>query len=279
MNTKILKGLVLVCSIAGISSCGESTTSVALNSLSTKTNGVLKVGMELAYPPFETKDENGDPTGVSPDLAKAFADEYDAELEIENIAWDGLIPSLQTNKVDVIISSMSINEDRAKVVNFSDSYAHSTLSLFVRTDGRIKTEDDLLNLDDLVGAVRLGNIGYYYIDENYENISLSPLDNVASCVTEVMQGKADFFIYDPLTCFANQELNEGSSVISLTKYGSQPWGAAFNKSNTDLLAQFNTFLAEFIADDGFAAITEKYLSEEKAEFETAGIEWFFDEAE
>ena len=278
MNTKIIKGLVLVCGIAGLSSCGGETTSEVANSLSTKTNGVLKVGMELAYPPFETKDENGDPTGVSPDLAQAFADEYDAELEIENIAWDGLIPSLQTNKVDVVISSMSINEERAQVVNFSDSYAHSTLSLFVRTDGKIKTEDDL-DQDGLVGAVRLGNIGYYYLEENYTNIALTKLDNVASCVTEVMQGKADFFIYDPLTCFDNQELNEGSSVISLTKYESQPWGAAFNKENPELLAQFNTFLAKFIAEDGFAAITDKYLSDEKAEFEAAGIEWFFDEAE
>jgi polar amino acid transport system substrate-binding protein len=56
----------------------------------------LVVGMELAYPPFETKDADGNPSGVSVDFAKAFGESIGREVEIQNIAWDGLIPALQT---------------------------------------------------------------------------------------------------------------------------------------------------------------------------------------
>ena len=80
----------------------------------------MVVAMELAYPPFETKDDAGNPIGVSVDLAKAFGESIGREVVIENIAWDGLIPALQTGKVDMIISSMTITADRKEVVDFSD---------------------------------------------------------------------------------------------------------------------------------------------------------------
>ena len=66
---------------------------------------VLKVGMELAYPPFEMSDKDGNPQGVSVDFAKKLGDYLGKEVVIENTAWSGLIPSLKTGKIDLIISS------------------------------------------------------------------------------------------------------------------------------------------------------------------------------
>ena len=71
-------------------------------------NAPLVVAMELAYPPFETKDDAGNASGVSVDFAKAFGEYLGREVVIENTAWDGLIPSLQTGKADMIVSSMTI---------------------------------------------------------------------------------------------------------------------------------------------------------------------------
>ena len=66
----------------------------------------LKVGMDLSYPPFETIDNHGQPTGVSVDLAKALGEYLHRPVLIENISFTGLIPSLLTGKIDLIISSM-----------------------------------------------------------------------------------------------------------------------------------------------------------------------------
>ncbi len=73
---------------------------------------VLKVGMELAYPPFEMSEKDGTPSGVSVDFAKALGKYLGKDVVIENIAWDGLIPSLKTGKIDLIISSMTITDER-----------------------------------------------------------------------------------------------------------------------------------------------------------------------
>src|SRR4030088_2492809 len=67
----------------------------------------LIVGMELGYPPFEMTDTQGKPTGVSVDLAHELGKHLGREIEFQNIPFDGLIPSLQTRKIDLIISSMT----------------------------------------------------------------------------------------------------------------------------------------------------------------------------
>src|SRR5579863_7695802 len=89
---------------------------------SPKTHQQLIVGMELAYPPFEMTDEKGQPTGVSVDLAKALGKFLGREVEIQNLPFDGLIPSLQTRKIDLIISSLTATAERAKSIDFSDPY-------------------------------------------------------------------------------------------------------------------------------------------------------------
>src|SRR5450631_3182568 len=72
----------------------------------------LIVGMELAYPPFEMTDEKGAPKGVSVDLANELGKALGKKIVIQNSAFDGLIPSLKTGKIDLILSSMTITEER-----------------------------------------------------------------------------------------------------------------------------------------------------------------------
>ncbi|HSN44103.1 MAG TPA: transporter substrate-binding domain-containing protein, partial [Propionibacteriaceae bacterium] len=95
----LLIALVLSCTALAACSAENTTTGPA---------APLRVGMELAYPPFETKDAAGHPSGISVDLATDLAAYLKRPVDIQNIAWDGLIPSLQSNKIDVVISSMTI---------------------------------------------------------------------------------------------------------------------------------------------------------------------------
>ena len=93
-----------------------------LNGCSRQSHNQLIVGMELAYPPFEMTDPQGHPAGVSVDLANALGKYLGRDVEIQNIPFDGLIPSLQTRKIDLIISSMTATAERAKTIDFSDPY-------------------------------------------------------------------------------------------------------------------------------------------------------------
>lgn len=239
-------------------------------------DNTLVVGMELAYPPFETKDTDGNPNGISVDLAKALGEYLGRPVKIENTNWDGLIPSLQTKKVDVVISSMTITDERGKVVDFSEPYAHSYLALLTNNNSEITSVDDLNNNDKVI-AVKKGSTGYIYANNNLTSATINSFASENACVTEVTQGKADAFIYDQLTIYRQNQANiDTTKAILIPFQDSENWGMAVKKGNTELLSKINDFIKQYKSDKGFDELTEKYLSDEKKTFDELDFPWFFD---
>lgn len=237
---------------------------------------VLTVAMELAYPPFETKDEQGNPSGVSVDFMKDFGEYIGKEICIENISFDGLIPSLQTGKADMVMSSMTITEERKETVDFSEPYANALLAVLTNKDSQITSVDDL-NQEGKKVAVKTGSTGYLYAQEHLKNAEIIALQDESACVMEVSQGKADGFIYDQLTIYRNWQNNlDTTNAVFIPFQDVEPWGIAVKKGNTELLDQLNEFIETYREDGGFEELTEKYLSEEKEAFEELGFQWFFD---
>lgn len=239
----------------------------------------LVVGMELAYPPFETKDEAGEPSGISVDFSKDFGEYLGRDVVIENISWDGLIPALQTGKVDMVISSMTITEERKETIDFSDPYANAMLALLTNKDSNVETIEDL-NAAGKKIAVKTGSTGYLYAQNNLTNAEIVALPDESACVTEVSQGKADGFIYDQLTIYRNwQENKDTTKAIFIPFQDVEKWGVAVQKGNDELREQLNTFIAKYTEEGGFDDLSEKYLSEEKKAFEELNFKWFFDLSE
>lgn len=236
----------------------------------------LVVAMELAYPPFETKGEDGNPTGISVDLAKAIGDSMGKEVEIVNTSWDGLIPSIQTGKADMIISSMTIREERKEEVEFSEPYANSLLAILANKNSGIKSIEDL-NQEGKKVAVKTGSTGFLYAQEHLKNAEIIALADESACITEVSQGKADGFLYDQLTIYRNHQANiDTTDAIFIPFQDKEYWGIAVKKENTDLLNKINEFLVQYQKDGGFDKLTDKYLREEKKAFDDLGFKWFFD---
>ena len=232
--------------------------------------------MELAYPPFETKDSAGNPTGISVDFSKALGAYLGKEVEIVNTAWDGLIPSLQTGKADMVISSMTITEARKQEVDFTDPYANAMLAILANKDSGITSIDDL-NQPGKKVVVKIGSTGYLYAQNNLKNAQIIALADESACVTEVSQGKADGFLYDQLTIYRNNQSNpDTTSAIFIPFQNVEYWGAAVKKGNTELLNNINKFIKNYTEEGGFDLLTEKYLKEEKKAFEELGFKWFFD---
>lgn len=257
--------------LAGCS--GQSSSSSESSDSGDKT---LTVAMELAYPPFETKDDAGNPDGVSVQFIKDFGEEYGYDVQIENTAWDGLIPSLQTGKADCVISSMTITDERKKTVDFSEPYANAQLALLVNAKSGVKSIDDL-NQEGKTIAVKTGSTGDTYATEHLDKCTITRLADESACVTEVSQGKANAFIYDQLTIYRNQKKHaKTTKAVYIPFQDPEYWGVAVKKGNTELLDQFNEFIEKSKTDGEFDKLTDKYLSEEKAAFDKLGFKWFFD---
>jgi len=242
----------------------------------TQSNTVLKVGMELAYPPFEMSDKDGVPTGVSVDLAYALGEYLGREVVIENIAWDGLIPSLKTSKIDIIISSMTITEERKKAIAFSEGYAKSSLAILANSKSDISTIKDL-NKSDKTVAVKKGSTGHLYAKENLKNANILVFDKESTCVLEVVQGKADGFIYDQLTIYKNwaQHKDTTKPILSSFQKDFEHWGIALRKDDKKLQSSINEFVEKSKKDGTFDKLSYKYLKDARETFDTLNIPFFF----
>lgn len=236
----------------------------------------LVVAMELAYPPFETRDDAGEPAGVSVDLMKAFGEYAGREIQIENTAWDGLIPALQTGAADIVISSMTITEERKELIDFSEPYANALLAILANADSGITSIDDL-NQEGKTIAVKSGSTGHMYAEKNLTKAKVLAMPDESACVTEVSQGRADGFIYDQLTIYRNWQNNsDTTSAVFIPFQEPEKWGIAVQKGNQELLEEINAFLAEYKENGGYEELTEKHLAEEKKAFEELEFQWFFD---
>ena len=239
----------------------------------------LIVAMELAYPPFEMKDADGNAAGISADFSRAFAEFLGYDIRIDNIAWDGLIPSLQTGKADMVISSMTIRDDRKEQVDFSDPYANALLAILTNKNSGVTSVDDL-NVAGKKLALKTGTSAYFYAQANLPNAEIIALADESACVTEVSQGKADAFIYDQLTIYRNWQANlETTDAVFIPFQDVEKWGVAVQKGNTELLGKLNEFIKKYTEDGGFDELTEKHLAAEKKAFDDLGFRWFFDFSE
>lgn len=238
--------------------------------------GTLRVAMELAYPPFETRDDAGDPSGVSVDFIKRFGERYGYDVKIVNTAWDGIIPSLQTGKADLAISSITITDERREQVDFSDPYAMAQLAILAGKDSGIKTANDL-DAPGMTVAVKTGSTGDVYATKHFTEAKILRFTDESACVVEVVQGRADGFIYDQLTVYRNSVKNpDATRAVFIPLQDPEPWGVAVAKGNDDLCEQLNEFIAACKQDGTFDELTDTYLHDERAAFDELGFRWFFD---
>ena len=249
---------------------------VLLGGCSKADDNTLVVGMELQYPPFETTDSKGEPEGISVDLAYALGKYLDRDVKIENIAWSGLIPAVQSEKIDVIISSMSVQPDRAESIAFSKPYARASLGILANKDSNIKSADDL-NQEGMDIAVKVGTTGFLYANDQLNYATINTFDKADTAILEVAQGKSDAFLYGQMTVYNAQKTYPDSTVAILEglQENTEPWAMGVKLGNKKLLKETNTFIDDFEASGGFDKLGNKYLGEMKQAFDELGLEFFF----
>ena len=234
----------------------------------------LVIGMELNYPPFEMTDAAGTPIGVGVDLARALGDYLHRSIDIQNMPFEGLIPALKTGRIDLIISSMTATDERRKSIDFSDPYLSTGLSILAKKGSTIQNIGDL-DKPGMIVVVKTGTTAADYARDHFKNATTLPLQQDTACALEVVQGKADAFIYDQMSIYQFAKKNPDTTHGLLAPFQHESWAIGIRKGNVEMEKQVNAFLADFKAHKGFDALGDKYLKEDKEAFKQMGFPFYF----
>lgn len=189
-------------------------------------------------------------TGFEPDLIKAIADLAGFDLEIISVAFPGLFGGLITGKFDLVISSITILEERKERMAFSIPYLKSGLALVVRKDlegiGSVK---DLKDRNLIAGAQR-GTTAYYYL-EKYPSLKKKGYDAHGHAVTDLINGEIDAVLGESTGTlyYKNQKKDYFQKIKMVGSILTEEYyGMVLRKDDSELLNQVNMALKKLLAD-------------------------------
>jgi len=257
-----MKKLLLLALAAGLAACGL------------KPSNELRIGMDLSYPPFEMRDAQGRPAGISVEMANALGEYLGRPVRIENIPFSGLIAALKGHRIDLILSSLTATEERRQSIEFSDPYLNVGLALLVSQKSGIRSAADLDQADRTV-VVRQGTTAQLWAAENLSKAKIVTLEKENAAVLEVIQGKADAFIYDQISVWNYWKQNPDTTAARLEPLQSESWAIGVRPRDQALRAQVNQFLKVYRERGGFEKLGDQFLGEQKRDFKERGIPFYF----
>lgn len=256
MMKKILIALMLMLSVNLFADDINLWKKSTLNQILER--GELRVGLEPGYMPFEMKDKKGRIIGYDVDIAKAMAKSMGVKLKIIPTSFDGIIAGLLTNKFDIIISAMTITQQRNLKINFSNSYlvVGQTLLLNKKLKDEVKKAKDLDNEKYTITA-KMGQTSEIAAKKFFKNAKITTFDTEGDAVAEVLNGKASAFIYDQPFNVVFMDGKGKDALIHLDKpLTYEPLGFAIRKGDPDFLNWINNFLRQ-IKEDKIVNLYEK----------------------
>ena len=220
--------------------------------------GKLVMATNAEFPPYEYHD--GDAiVGIDAEIAKAIADELGMELEIEDIAFDSIIPEIVSGKADMGLAGMTVTEDRMQSVDFSDTYAKASQKIIVTEDSEIASPDDLKGV--IVG-VQLGTTGDIYVsDLEADGTTVERYSKGFEAVQALSQGKIDAVVIDgePAKTFVAE--TQGLKILD-ESFTDEEYAIAVKKGNTELLEKINGALKTLKDNGTLDEIVAKYIKAE-----------------
>ena len=257
----LMLALVLV-TTALVAGCGEKKEEPEEEEKATVTTleeGKLLMGNDTTYPPFESIGDNGDPEGFDVDIAMELADRLGLELEVVTTAWEGIIPGLKTDKYDILMSAMTITDERLAEIDFSDPYIDSNQSIAVK-----KGTTDIVSEEDLVGkvvGVQVDTTGQFTAEEIAGIKEIRKYDTILLAFQELELGRIDAIMNDyPVNAYLSKIRGQTEVVTTVTT--DEQYGIGVKKGNDQLLEAINQALADMDADGTYNEIFDKWFGEE-----------------
>lgn len=262
--------LVVIVTLSLLAGCagGQQAEPKASDGEGEKKGPVMKlvaVG-ECTFAPFEYIDETtGQPAGFDVDLIKAVAEAAGFEVEYRNMDWNSLIPALLTGEADLVVSGMTITDERALEVKFSDPYFESGQAWCVEEGSPIKT------LDDLAGktvAVQINTTADYaaqkldakFREEGKPGLTIKRLEQAADVFNELKVGGVDAVISDlPVIQEYLKNNPDSKIVVPEPAFTVEYYGIAMRKQDKEIHDLVNKGLAMIKASGKYDELYQKYF--------------------
>ncbi|NLY08420.1 MAG: transporter substrate-binding domain-containing protein [Tissierellia bacterium] len=242
--------LIMVIIISAVG-CGSSTANKGKVD-SIKEKGVLKLGTEAGYPPFEftiIKDGNPEIVGIDIEIAKLIAKELGVELEVVDMDFNSLLAALSVGDVDIVLAGMNPSEERRQSVDFSDIYYADKQVMLVRTADK----DTLTSIDDFKGktiGAQMGTIPAKVAEEIFKESEFQFLAEIANLVMELKAGTIDGVVLGFPTATAYDNAHDDIFMPDFVVGSSEEDGvaAAVAKDNKEFLDIVNKVLNTIMED-------------------------------
>ena len=256
MNFKVLSLIALLVGFAGSACAAE---------------GELSIGTEGAYPPWSMADAAGNVTGFDADVGSLLCAKLQMKCHFVVQAFDGLIPALKAKRFDIIISGMSITQDRKKEINFSVGYAElANMFLVPKTSdlAGIKDIDSLLKaLDGKTIGVQTGTTHAHFIEKRVPTANLKTYDTLDNLQIDLASGRVDVAFADAsaLQDFLAKPEGKDFQFVDVkvqSKFDpslGEGIGVGIAKENTDLKAKIDKALCALVADGSIGKASEKWF--------------------
>ena len=224
--------------------------------------GELRVGFEAGYMPFEMTNKKGQFVGFDIDMAKEMAKAMGVKFVPVNTAWDGIIPSLITDKFDIIMSGMTVTQERNLKINFADPYiiVGQTILVNKKHEGKVTSFKDL-NDSKFIVTSKLGTTGEQAVKRLIPKCTYKSFETEPEAALEVVNGKADAFVYDLPYCVVFMAQQGAGKLVFLDKpFTFEPLAWAIRKGDPDFLNWLNNFLRQVKNDGRYDRIYNKWIT-------------------
>ena len=250
-----------VLSLALFTGCGSSNGD-STDGGKSEENKKYIIACDAKYAPLSFE-ENGKYKGIDVELLDAIAKVEGFEYELKPMDFNGIIPGLTANQLDGAIAGMSITDERKQVLDFSDSYLESGLSIVVNANN---TEiNGISDLKDKSAAVKKATSGSKFAEDNQQkyNLKLNYFDDSPTMFLDVENGNSDFLVEDyPVIAYKIKTDGSDKLRIAGDKLSKANYGFAVNKGkNAELLQKFNDGLKKIKENGEYDKIVGQYIGE------------------
>ncbi|MDW6003625.1 transporter substrate-binding domain-containing protein [Vibrio mangrovi] len=256
---RIFTGLVLGAAI--FSSATTLATASTIEGI--LKSGELKFCFEAGYVPFEMTSKDGRFIGFDIDIAKHMARSIDVKFVPVNTAWDGIIPTLQTNKCD-FIGGMTVTPKRNLKVSFADAYMQigQTVLLAPKLKGKISNYRELNHAGYTV-TTQMGTTGAEAAKKYLSNAKVDLYETSADAVLQVANGRADAFVYD-LPYNAMYASQHADRVVHLdSAFTFEPLAWAVRQGDAEFVNFLNNYLKQIRGDGTYERIYNKWFKSDQ----------------
>lgn len=224
--------------------------------------GELKVGLEPGYLPFEMKDKKGKIIGFDVDIAKLMAKNMGVKLTLIPTAWDGILGGLIAGKYDIIMSGMTITQERNLKVNFADSIIHLGQTMLVLKKHANKSWKDLDD-EKYTIVTKLGVTGEIATRKMFKKAKIRTFETEADGTQELLNGNADAFVYDKPYNLLFMVQKGGNNIVHFDKELTyEPIGWAIRKGDPDFLNWLNNFIEQIRGDGKYDLLYNKWFKDD-----------------